>query len=102
MKLVNAIIAGFIAMLLALWVPMAGIFTGASMENNPALGSTIMYAGLLVSLVAIVLHIWGQIKYWKTPKGEKAIQPIVMMYAGIPLTLILLAGVSMTFAVMDI
>jgi hypothetical protein len=96
-KLIASIIAGYIALCLVWVMPMAGIFAGAAMQNNPMTGSVIIYSGFIVALAIAVTHIWGQIKYWKTPKGEKTKPAFMLMYASVPMSLVFLVSVALTF-----
>jgi hypothetical protein len=96
-KLIASIIAGYIALCLGGLMPMAGIFAGAAMQDAPMMGSVIMYGGFIVALAIATTHIWGQIKYWKTPKGEKTRPAFMLMYAGLPMAALFMGAVALTF-----
>lgn len=86
MKILNAVLSGFLALGITGWLPMMGIFGGgaAAQADQVALGNTIMWLSFALGLATLVLNIWGQIKYAKLQDGASTRIPLLMMYSGVP------------------
>lgn len=88
MKILNALVSGFLALGLAGWLPMMGIFAGGAgaQDGQVALGNTVMWMGILFGLSGFVLNIWGQIKYFKLAEDASTKKPLLMMYSSVIMT----------------
>lgn len=84
MKLVVSCFAGFIGMaavpaIFMLSMPVA--FSTAGLFQQDWVGDILIWVGILLAVATAVIHVRGQIKYWKLTDDQRTRPSLVMMYA---------------------
>jgi hypothetical protein len=89
----NAIFSGFLALFFMGFIPMMGIFIGASFgeTGNQSFANIFMYSSFLLAVLTVILNILGQVQYARLEDGAPTMIPLLYMYAGIPFVILLFA-----------
>jgi len=90
MYYLNVVFSFFLALFAWGMISMGGIFAAGGMvapgsTASVAMADTLMWISLIMGLAAMVLNIWGQVKYKKAKEGDSTTKALWMMYASIPL-----------------